>query len=229
MAIQSSNNNVAYGLNNALQNLAALPILAKRAPAVGDLGQIGQQWIYNNMIWELTSSGTWSQLAIQQESPTFSGLTVNGVSTLNGDTTIGNFTAATYVEIEGGSTGGIALTTGGTGSSGTGDILLVSHKVSVSGTYNATNNALIGTVTITGGTLGQGDSGNIVITNSNITTLSTVLITVVNNNVSGHDALITANGTILTANTMSINITNDGGADGLATTDSIMVSFIILG
>ncbi len=63
MAVNGNNNNLAYGFNNALQNLYPLPIIAKRAPTVKDVGEIGQQWIYNNTVWEFTSTATWTQLS----------------------------------------------------------------------------------------------------------------------------------------------------------------------
>ena len=63
MAVNGNNNNIAYGLGNALQSLYPLPIIAKRAPTVSDTGEIGQQWIYNNTVWEFTSAATWTQLS----------------------------------------------------------------------------------------------------------------------------------------------------------------------
>ena len=88
MAIRSSNNNSAYGLNNALQDLAPLPIFSKREPNSNDLGQLGQQWIYNDLIWELTSKGTWTQLATGGSEGIFDTLTVLESTTLNGPVTI---------------------------------------------------------------------------------------------------------------------------------------------
>ncbi len=63
MAYQGSNNNVAYGLNNPLQTVGSLPIIARRAPSTSDSGQFGQLWIYNNIVWCLTSHGVWTQLS----------------------------------------------------------------------------------------------------------------------------------------------------------------------
>ncbi len=85
MAVNTqSNNNLAYGLTNALQNLNPLPIVAKRAPSSTDVGEIGQQWIYNDQVWMFTSGATWTELAAAGNTGTFTSLTVNGNSAFNG-------------------------------------------------------------------------------------------------------------------------------------------------
>lgn len=63
MAVNGNNNNLAYGIGNALQSLSPLPIIAKRNPTIKDVGEIGQQWIYNNIVWEFTSIANWTQLS----------------------------------------------------------------------------------------------------------------------------------------------------------------------
>ncbi len=63
MAVNGSNNNLSYGLNNPLQALNPLPIIAKRAPSINDSGEFGQLWIYNNIVWCYTSNSTWTQLS----------------------------------------------------------------------------------------------------------------------------------------------------------------------
>ena len=60
MAVNNLNNNVAYGLNNGLQSLSPLPIIAKRAPTANDVAEYGAMWIYNDNVWIFTSSATWT-------------------------------------------------------------------------------------------------------------------------------------------------------------------------
>lgn len=149
MAVNTVRNNVAYGLNNALQSLSPLPIIAKREPSSSDIGEIGQYWIYNDEVWMFTSASTWTELAAQGNSGTFTELTVNGDSQFNGaieaDTgdeaivlntgtglidigtdafaktiTIGNVTGASALVLNSG-TGGVAVA-----STGSGDITMAS-------------------------------------------------------------------------------------------------------
>lgn len=63
MAVNGNNNNSAYGLNNPLQILSPIPIIAKRAPSINDSSEFGQLWIYNNIVWCYTSHGVWTQLS----------------------------------------------------------------------------------------------------------------------------------------------------------------------
>lgn len=63
MSVNGVRNNLAYGFNNPLQALYPLPIIGRRAPTSTDVGEIGQQWIYNNTVWEFTSARTWTQLS----------------------------------------------------------------------------------------------------------------------------------------------------------------------
>src|SRR5258708_40229484 len=76
---------------------------------------------------------------------------------------IGNVTGASSVSVLSG-TGGIALN-----SNSTGNISIVSKLVTAAA-FAATNNALVGTVILTGQTIASAASQAITITNSNITT-----------------------------------------------------------
>lgn len=69
MAVQERRNN-GYGLQNPLQRLSPLPIVAVRAPTTSDRGaRLGQLWVNSstNTVWCLTSivanSSTWTQLS----------------------------------------------------------------------------------------------------------------------------------------------------------------------
>ena len=196
MAVNTqSNNNVAYGLSNALQNLSPLPIIAKRAPKSTDIGEVGQQWIFNNNIWEYTSASLWLQLVTSGAS-SINALTISAPSiTLNPTS---------------------------------GALSVVSNKTSQSGTFTAVNNAMVGTAVLTGNTLAQNATQLITLTNSNIALLSGVMIQVTNTNVSAGAALLTINGMTQAAGSLVISVTNKGGAGGLGTTDSIILSFMVL-
>lgn len=84
MAIRNRTiNNVGYGLSNALQNLAPLPIVANRAPSTSDSGQIGQIWVWPSQdeAWILVSnanaSATWNLIESSGGPGIFSSLLVN--------------------------------------------------------------------------------------------------------------------------------------------------------
>lgn len=100
MATNRSSNNLAYGLNNALQTLAPEPIFAKRAPTSSDIAQLGTFWIYNStpvQIYMFTSGGVWTELASDSGAGIFSALTVNGVTALNGALTVNSGTGSIAV------------------------------------------------------------------------------------------------------------------------------------
>lgn len=82
MGVNRARTNVGYGLSNALQNLAPLPIVSNRAPATNDIAEIGTMWIDvpNNDAYVLTSisggSATWS--ITQAAGAVVTSLTVTG-------------------------------------------------------------------------------------------------------------------------------------------------------
>lgn len=194
MSVNVSRNNSAYGLNNALQKLAPQPIVAKRAPLSSDSAEIGTQWIYNNMIWEITAPSTWTQLALSGGSTTFSTLTVSN--------------------IQGASAGAIDI---------------ISAHTSQSATFTATNNALIGKAVLTGNTIAQNATQNIVLSNTNITATGGLIYSLSNTNVSGGSPLLEIEGATQAAGSLTIEVTNVGASGGLGTTDSITISFMVLG
>lgn len=106
---------VAYGIDNALQNLAPQPIIAERNPGVNDTAEIGTVWIndVNSSAWILTNviagQGQWQFAAVYAGSgaPTFvapqgalyTNLTGNSTTTrlyvnTTGSTTWAHFTAS---------------------------------------------------------------------------------------------------------------------------------------
>ncbi len=252
MAVNNqSKNNLAYGLNNALQNLSPLPIFAKRAPSSRDIGELGQAWIYNDQVWMFTSQATWTELAAAGNSGTFTALTVNGPTQLNGQLavttanntitlnsgtavtnigtdaaakaiTIGNVTGATSVDVNSG-TGGISLD-----SNGTGNITLVGNDTTPVA-YAFTNNALVGhsSIVVPVNIL-VNDVVTLTMTNSFITALDTpILVTVTTNATSGGSLSVV--GIVTSASTVTITVKNLGSGTIAATTNNVVVSFIILG
>lgn len=128
-------NQVGYGLTQALQDQAPLPVKSKRAPTANDVGHpLGQVWVNipANAAYVLTSvvnnQANWQALA--GGSGSFSTLTVTGQVLL--DTTavtnnqIGNNTGTTSVQIFAGSNGiTLASASGPIGiTSGTGTITI---------------------------------------------------------------------------------------------------------
>lgn len=245
MSIFSSNNNLAYGLNNPLQKLAPRQIFAQRAPEVTDLGQLGQQWIFNNQIWQYTSSQLWNQI-ITALTPVGS-LTINGPLTVNSggapivinsnggtiqigvesfaDTiNIGNYTAGTSVITEAGSNGYIVMDTNGSG-----NIVACPNDVDVTGTTTATNKSIMGYVAYTGLTLATTATMALVVNNDILGAMIPcgVLATVTNNNISGNNALLTVQGVTQTTTYLQFNIINNG-TGALALTDTLYVSYWLL-
>lgn len=169
MSVNGIRNNLACGLNNALQVLSPLTIIAKKAPLSTDSAEFGQQWIYNNQIWEYTAPQTWTQLATQS-----------------------------------------------------------ANAVSVSGSYNITNNARSGTLILTGNTLTSTSTASIVFTNSYISISNGVLYALNSTNTSGGNAVISVVGAIQGAGSMAFSIKNNGSGS-LGATDKIIIPFTILG
>ncbi len=100
MSFQSTNKNLAYGFNNALQTLSPEPIIALREPTSDDIGEFGQIWVYNDEVWMFTSISTWTQLAEQGNSGVFTELTVNGDSALNGALVVASGTDAISISAD---------------------------------------------------------------------------------------------------------------------------------
>lgn len=97
MAIIRTGNNLAYGLQNALQTLAPEPIFALRIPTSTDYAQLGTLWVYKATparIFMFTGSGVWTELASDSGSGIFAALTVNGATALNGALTVNSGTSS---------------------------------------------------------------------------------------------------------------------------------------
>jgi len=107
MAVKNTRTNVGYGLSNALQNLAPLSIVSKRAPTTSDIAEIGTQWIdtTSNAVYVITSiaaglanwatapsSGatTLASLIVTTTSDLQGAVTADDTLTVTGDTTLGN-------------------------------------------------------------------------------------------------------------------------------------------
>jgi len=135
---------------------------------------------------------------------------------------IGNVTGTTSLALNSG-TGGIALN-----SNDTGNISIVAQSVTAAA-FAATNNTKVGRVTLTGQTLAQNASQVLTITNSNITLTNAVMFQVSNTNVSAGGALLGIEGITQAAGSAAITVKNNGGAGGLGATDTIIISFMVLG
>jgi len=246
-----TNNNLAYGLTNALQNLSPLPKIAKRAPSATDAGEIGQLWIYNNQVWVFTSTGNWTQAAADANDGTFTSLTVNGASALNGTTvittgntaftvasgtgpinigvdaatkaiTIGNTTGTTAVAINS-SSSGIILNANSTGA-----IRLIPNATG-SVAYTCTNSARVGTVNIVipAPDIAVNDVITIVMTNTLVGLSTQMLVSLTTNDSSG--GLLQIQGVVTTFQTVTISAKNVGSAAIANSTRNIVVAFMILG
>lgn len=205
MSVKRNGRNVVYGLTNATQLLSPEPIFAQRVPSSDDSAAIGTFWFYRPtnaqvQLFIYVSAGVWSQVSLSSGQPEFAGLTVNGVTELNGQTTI----------------------------NAAGNFNLQGASVSASAAFTVVNNALVGQGILTGNTLAQSASQSLTLTNSNITATNNVLYSVSCNQVAG-DALLTVTGAVQSAGSMVITVENNGGATGLAAGDSIMISFMVLG
>ena len=102
MAVDRTKNNEAYGLSQALVDVAASAIVSTRNPTTKDRAAFGQEWVNKTtgicfiMTKIAGNSYTWYATAQSAESYTAAGalsagttLTVTGVSTLTGGATIG--------------------------------------------------------------------------------------------------------------------------------------------
>jgi hypothetical protein len=213
MGTNSIKNNLAYGFNNGLQSLAPQPVIAKRNPSANDYAEIGTLWIntVSDAYYVLTSSGTWTATSGGAESLT--SLTITGASGTVLNVSTGNTTL-----------GGTLIVTGKLTANG--GFSPLSTKVTAAA-FSATNNATVGTVTLTGQTLAANATQAITISNNLVTTTSAVLVSISNLNVSTNGAYLTIQGIIQAAGSFIIEVKNNSGAT-LATTDTIIIGFQVL-
>lgn len=198
--MQPTGNNhlqTGYGLFQAINNLAANPIVAKRAPLAQDQAQLGTIWVYpaTNGVWILTSvvnnSATWSD--VSGAAGGFTSLTVSpGPIALTGTTTI--------------NTSGAGVTTIGTGGTGAVNIGNATGNTAVTGSLTAST----GLVATTGGITATGTS-NINTSGAAVTSINTGGTGALNlGNATGNTAVtgsLTAS-TTLTATLGNITATN---------------------
>jgi|HubBroStandDraft_1064217.scaffolds.fasta_scaffold27183_4 hypothetical protein len=256
MALNAIKNSLAYGFNNALQNLSPLPIVAKRVPSSTDVAEIGTYWIYDNEVWMFTSSANWTQLAAAGNEGTFTELTVNGISALNGALTVASGTGAINISADAAATtvnlatgaGVKALTIGsthtssattinsGTGglvlnSNGTGNILITADNV-LGSSYTFTQNVRVGSQSIAIiSNITVSASIVITMTNSFLASLSTPVLCTVTSSTSGTaGGYLQVNGIIngLGGETLTIYCTNVGTQTISGGVSNVIVTFMIL-
>ena len=95
MAVNRTNSSVAYGLTNALQELANPPIVSQRSPSTSDKASLGTVWVNEplNAYWVCTGNGIWT--AQTAGTGTFPAVSVTGnvgdvlVVAAGGDTDLG--------------------------------------------------------------------------------------------------------------------------------------------
>lgn len=214
MAVNQKTNNKAYGLNNPLQSLSPEPIVSKRNPNAADKAEFGTVWVNTVTAgaFILASKGVWVEVESSGGSGDFSALTVSGASSLNTVSASGNTVLTTLT------TSGAATLNSITGTS-----------VAQSASFSAVNNALIGTVRFTGNTIANAATQTFTITNSNVTDTSSVLASISNNNVSSNGAGLTVTSQLVGTGSFVIDVTCVGGVSGLGATDTVIVSYMILG
>jgi hypothetical protein len=162
MALNSIKNNIAYGLNNALQNLSPLPIIAKRAPSSSDVAELGTYWIYNSQVYMFTGSSTWNQLLtsvsnkVSSSSTSVTNNSVVGTTTITGLTTAAaaSFTV-TLANSNVTTSSGVMVTASNLNASGNG------ASVAVTGIQTAANSMIITIKNNGSGALGSGDNVHI--------------------------------------------------------------------
>lgn len=194
MSQRFSNQSVAYGLYNPLQNTAPQPIVGHRAPTAADKAEIGTLWIEPtdssgaavNSAWILTSiinnSANWVLLEVGGGSGSFSSLTVTpGPTSILGTTNINN--------------SGAGVTTIGTGGTGAVNIGNATGNTSVTGSLSTTTSVSAGTSVI-GGTGLVATTGDIVATVGAVSAATTVTagtgLTATTGNIVATDGNITA-------------------------------------
>lgn len=239
MSVNNQRKNVAYGLSDALLNVAPLPIVSLRAPLSSDLAPFGQIWIDKptNTAYILTSivsnAANWLQIAGAGAS--FSSLTVSpGPTSLTGAltviaagnavqiandaavnaVTIGSVTGASSTTIQGG-TAGIALNAAG-------NVAVQPGTVS-SATTSATLSKRVGIATFTGQTTAAADILTLTITNTFVTAASAILLTVANGG--SNDARMSIEQILPSANTIEVIAINNGTA---ALNGNVTVTFWVL-
>jgi hypothetical protein len=212
MATQVTNINKAYGLQNPLQHLSPQPIIAMRAPTTKDSAEYGTQWVNQSVtpqtVYVFTNKQTWTQLAANSESASFTSLNVSGDTTLNTLETSGLTTAQSLTVT------GAGLTT------------ITGNNTTANATNIVVNNSRIGKSTLTGNSIVNTGVFTIELQNSLITATGGLLYSVSNTNVSGGGALLQEQGATQAAGSISIEVINTGGT--LGTTDTITISFMVL-
>lgn len=220
--------NQDYGFNNPLQDIAPLPILARRAPVATDIRYpIGQQWINTatNTVYYLTSvvagAATWTINAIGASLTVATSLTAG--TTIASGTTI---TAGTSLGVTTTATIGTGLTvTAGNASLGNGNLVLgtagnkiVSTSVAVAA---AAGDNSFGSVTLVGGT----------VTVSTTAVTANSLIYIWRQSVGATGAAATGNlsvGTIVAGTSFDINAWSAADATALQATDVSVVGWMIV-
>ncbi len=244
MAFNGVRNNLAYGFNNPLQALNPLPIIARRAPASTDTGEIGQQWIYNDTVWEFTSAATWTQLSggsitypltiAQGGTNTTTLANTNGTTYYNGTslatvspgtsghilTSNGAGSAPSYQSIDPSGTNVISFVDGDSGTT----VAPVLRKIKILGGSGVTTSGSGDTITITS----TGGSGIATLTaTTGSATGGSVSITGTNSNI-----VTSATGaafSIALANSPSVSGSVTAGTGFIATTGGLTFSNFIEG
>lgn len=164
MAVNNALKNVGYGVNNPLQNLAPLPIIARRDPTSKDIAELGTNWINpaSNTVWVITSVvagvATWST-SPASGTGIFTDVTITGAPA----TDVLTVDAGNVVVTAGDVTLSGLLTTGTLDSGNT----LITGTFDVNGTSTFTGNVdVTGDVTITGD-FDITDTGSISLTSTN--------------------------------------------------------------
>lgn len=170
---------VAYGKNNAFQNVFPDPLIEQRAPTTADTNYLlGQIWFDqpNEIFYQYAGSGTWQEIAAQGGSGSFSSLTVTGTTNINnsgsavttigtggtGAVNIGNATGNTNVTGSLTASTGLVATTGGVTATA-GDITIngAGAKLRVQGgavtDFIGSSVLVLGTVTIANTNIAAGD------------------------------------------------------------------------
>ena len=149
MSVSNLNQNVAYGLSQALLGVLASPIISKRSPTTADKAPIGQEWvnIVTNQIYFLAgianNLATWNLMEAGGGSGVFASV----------EATTGNITA---------DTGSVVVTAGNVTANGTGAVIAAI----------GTGGLVKGTSLSAAGDVGTGSSGTTQFTNAVDTTQS---------------------------------------------------------
>lgn len=170
MSFNGTRKNLAYGFNNPLQSLAPQPIIANRAPLSSDIGEISQQWIYNNVVYVFTSKSTWTQLASQSGTGSFSSLSVSGASVLTGGITSSKVTSASTTVTNSSFIGSTTITG-----------LTTASAASFTVTMTNTNVTTASSVIVTASNLNASTNAARVAVTGVVTAANTIIITVTNN------------------------------------------------